>query len=207
MPVGSANASTALNALTTPVDYSSVDGLAGQLGQTDALNGLKGQVGGLQSQFGGQLAQANQAKGIFDQVSQDTASTSDKAKYSGSGLLKKFVFLAVKGFQAYIVFSITTGGVFSTGVDGSLLPYIIALVYASFLAQLVDLLLLVAPALGADLLHKMHADFLLHSIGTVNVLCSTTLIGFLTLPWGATGYPVEFLQTIVQVHKLHCLTK
>jgi hypothetical protein len=196
MPIGT-NADKALKAATKPIDYSAIDNIADQIGQPGALDGIKGQIGGVQDQ----LQQVNKAKSTFDYIQNDSASAEDKAKFSGTGILKKFTFLCVKGLQAYIVLSINYnfGNIFTYGVTGTFQPWITALVFASFLAQLFDLILLVAPELGAKLLHDLHADFLIKSMGTVGVFCSTTLIFYLTVPdWGADGYPVDFLRDIIQ---------
>ena len=84
-------------------------------------------------------------------------------------------------------------------MSGAFLPYIPALIVASFAIQLLDLIMHVAPAMGAKILHEAHADFLIPSVGTANVMVSTALIQCVAIPeWGATGYIVEFLQTLVQ---------
>ena len=84
-------------------------------------------------------------------------------------------------------------------MSGEFFPYIPALIVASFVIQLMDFIMHVAPAFGAKILHEAHADFLIPSVGTANVMVSTALIQCVAIPeWGATGYIVEFLQTLVQ---------
>lgn len=195
----SAQLDEAQSLVNTNIDTSQVDGLLGAVGQQGALDGVKGQLAGLQGQAGGQLAQMQKARGMLDQLQSDSASEDDKLRYGGSNIFKKLAFVAIKGVQVYIVYEIMTGagGIFE--VSGAFLPYIPALIVASFAIQLLDFIMHVAPAMGAKILHEAHADFLIPSVGTANVMVSTALIQCVAIPeWGATGYIVEFLQTLVQ---------
>ena len=68
---------------------------------------VKGQLAAQQSSLGGQLAQAQMAKGYFDELKANKASKEDKDKYTGSSILKKLAFTAIKAVQVYIVLQIT----------------------------------------------------------------------------------------------------
>ena len=69
---------------------------------------VKGQLAGAQGSLSGQLAQAQKARGILDELKANNASEADKAKYSGSSMLKKLAFTLIKGVQVYIVLQIVS---------------------------------------------------------------------------------------------------
>jgi len=176
--------------------------------QVESLgNALKatGQVGQAYSAMGvdpealsGSLGQAQAAQGLLSQIQNDSASQADKDKFTGTNTLKKLGFTAVKGLQAYIVFEIMSGAGGIYTVDGTFYWYIPYIIYASFVAQFLDLVIFVAPSLGAKMLEKMHATSYMHSIGTINVMCSTALISCLVAGLGPSGPIAEFLQDLIQ---------
>ena len=71
--------------------------------------------------------------------------------YTGAGILKRFIFLVLKGMQSYICTEILlgVGGIYA--VDGELFWYIPALVYVYTLTQLFEFVFAVSATCGIQM--------------------------------------------------------
>lgn len=144
------------------------------------------------------MNQAQKAQDMMNYIKSDGASKEDKDKFSGSNIFKKLGFTIVKGFQAWIVYQCMSGAGGIYTINGDFTWYVPYLIYGSFAAQFFDLLFCIAPKMAAELLAKIHGEAFQHSIGTINVMCSTALIGILTVGLGPSGDMVGFLQDLIQ---------